>query len=69
MFVGTGRWSYYARPRLGVTQEFTVADVEAALARKRELGQPESIEWVHETTPSLLDGGARARAWTCSRRR
>ena len=38
-----------------MTQEFTVADVGEALARKRELGQPESIEWVHETTPSLLD--------------
>jgi ribosomal protein S18 acetylase RimI-like enzyme len=55
VFVGTGRWSYYARPRLGVTDTFTVADVEAALERKREVGQPESIEWVHETTPSLLD--------------
>ena len=32
-----------------------MADVEAALARKRELGQSESVEWVHETTPSLLD--------------
>ena len=54
MFVGTGSWSYYARPRLGLEHEFTVADIEAAAARKRELGQPESFEWVHETTPSLL---------------
>jgi len=54
VFIGTGRWSYYARPRLGVTDEFTVEDVQAALARKREVGQPESVEWVHETTPSLL---------------
>jgi ribosomal protein S18 acetylase RimI-like enzyme len=55
VFVGTGSWSYYARPRLGVTAAITAADVEEALARKRELGQPESVEWVHETTPSLLD--------------
>jgi GNAT superfamily N-acetyltransferase len=60
VFVGTGQWSYYARPRLGVTDEFTVADVEAALARKLQLGQPESIEWVHETTPSLLDAARAA---------
>jgi GNAT superfamily N-acetyltransferase len=58
VFVGTGAWSYYARPRLGLEHDYTVADIEAALARKRELGQPESIEWVHETTPSLL-GAAR----------
>jgi ribosomal protein S18 acetylase RimI-like enzyme len=58
VFVGTGAWKYYARPRLGLTYDFTVPDIDAALARKRELGQPESIEWVHETTPSLL-GAAR----------
>jgi ribosomal protein S18 acetylase RimI-like enzyme len=54
VFVGTGSWSYYARPRLGLEHSFTVADVSAAMARKRELGQSESVEWVHETTPSLL---------------
>ena len=54
VFVGTGEWSYYARPRLGLEHSFTVADLEAAAARKRELGQPENFEWVHETTPSLL---------------
>lgn len=60
VFVGTGGWSYYARPRLGSAHEFTVADVEAATARKRELGQPENIEWVHETTPSLLPAAREA---------
>jgi ribosomal protein S18 acetylase RimI-like enzyme len=60
VFVGTGSWSYYARPSLGVTRAFTVADIEAALARKRELGQPESIEWVDETTPSLLSAARSA---------
>jgi predicted N-acetyltransferase YhbS len=54
VFAGTGPWNYYARPRLGLEHEYTVEDVRAALARKRELGQPESMEWVHDTTPSLL---------------
>jgi ribosomal protein S18 acetylase RimI-like enzyme len=45
---------YYARPRLGLTDPVTRADVDAARARQRELDLPESIEWVHDTTPSLL---------------
>jgi GNAT superfamily N-acetyltransferase len=61
VFVGTGAWNYYARPRLGLEHDYTVEDVQAALARKRELGQPESIEWVHETTPSLLSAVREAR--------
>src|SRR4051794_3309810 len=48
-------WPYYARPRLGLSQEFTADDVVAVRARQRQLGAPESLEWVHETTPSLLD--------------
>ncbi len=60
VFAGTGAWSYYARPRLGLEHDYTVADIEAALARKRELGQSESIEWVHETTPSLLPAAREA---------
>jgi GNAT superfamily N-acetyltransferase len=60
VFVGTGAWNYYARPRLGLEHDYTVEDVQAALARKRELGQPESIEWVHEMTPSLLDAARAA---------
>jgi ribosomal protein S18 acetylase RimI-like enzyme len=54
LFVGTGPWPYYARPRLGLEHEFTRSDVEAVRARQRELGVPEAFEWVHETTPSLL---------------
>ena len=54
LFVGTGAWPYYARPRLGLEHEFTAADVEAVRVRQRELGVPEAFEWVHETTPSLL---------------
>jgi hypothetical protein len=52
VFVGTGVWPYYARPRLDT---FTVADIEAVRSRQRELGVPEAFEWVHETTPGLLD--------------
>jgi GNAT superfamily N-acetyltransferase len=55
LFLGEpGGWTFYARPRLGGTDPFTVVDVKAALARLREEGLPEAIEWVHETTPDLL---------------
>ena len=54
LFAGTGPWPYYARPRLGSEQQFTADDVRQVQARQRELAQPEAIEWVHETTPSLL---------------
>lgn len=47
-------WDYYARPRLGLDGEVTVADVDAVRARQRELGVPEAMEWVHDTTPGLL---------------
>ena len=48
-------WDYYARPRLGFAGEITRADVDAVRRRQRELGVAENIEWVHQTTPSLLD--------------
>ena len=47
-------WPYYARPRLGLDRDVTADDVRALLARMDELGLPRAIEWVHETTPSLL---------------
>lgn len=47
-------WPFYARPRLGLVAEVTADDVAAVRARQAELGLPPSIEWVHETTPSLL---------------
>jgi ribosomal protein S18 acetylase RimI-like enzyme len=53
LFVGTGAWPYYARPRLGLQEECTAADVEAVRRRQRELNVPETFEWVDETTPSL----------------
>ncbi len=53
-------WPYYARPRLGLSVDITVDDVAAVLARQEELGQPKSLEWVHETTPSLRDAARAA---------
>jgi GNAT superfamily N-acetyltransferase len=47
-------WPFYARPRLGLDRAVTSGDVHAVLARQAELGLPPHLEWVHETTPSLL---------------
>lgn len=56
LFLGEpGGWTYYARPRLGGDGAFTPDDVTAAVARLGELGLPQSVEWVHESTPALLD--------------
>jgi ribosomal protein S18 acetylase RimI-like enzyme len=53
LFVNAGPgWPYYARPSLGATA-FTADDVTRVRARQRELGVPESFEWVAETTPAL----------------
>ena len=54
LFVSTGAWPYYARPRLGLEHDFTVEEIETVRVRQRELGIPEAFEWVHEVTPSLL---------------
>jgi GNAT superfamily N-acetyltransferase len=51
---------YYARPRLGLVEAVAEADVVAVRARQRELGVPEAVEWVHQTTPSLLDAARSA---------
>jgi GNAT superfamily N-acetyltransferase len=53
LFISQGPWPYYARPRLGVTEAFTAADVDAVRARQRALHLPETFQWVHETAPSL----------------
>lgn len=60
VFVSHGGWPYYARPRLGLDSPVSPDDVTSLLARLRELGVPESIEWVHETTPSLRDAAVAA---------
>ena len=52
LFVAERGWPYYARPRLGAGR-VSSEDVVAALQRQRGLGVPQSLEWVHETTPSL----------------
>lgn len=48
-------WPFYARPRLGLDVPFTAADVQRVRVRQREVGAPEALEWVLETTPSVLD--------------
>jgi GNAT superfamily N-acetyltransferase len=56
LFLGEpGGWTYYARPRLGGHDPFTPDTVTAAVARLGEVGLPQAVEWVHETTPALLD--------------
>ncbi|MFJ6196416.1 GNAT family N-acetyltransferase [Micromonospora sp. NPDC092111] len=55
LFVRDGDgWPFYARPRLDATEPPSLADVNVVRERQRELGQPETFEWVHETTPELL---------------
>ncbi|MER7763003.1 GNAT family N-acetyltransferase [Streptomyces sp. NPDC097619] len=54
LFVQEGEgWPYYARPTLGADAPVTAADVLRVRERQRELGVPESFEWVAETTPGL----------------
>lgn len=47
-------WPFYARPSLGYDGPCTAAQVTVVRERQRELGVPESLEWVHETSPTLL---------------
>jgi ribosomal protein S18 acetylase RimI-like enzyme len=55
LFVREGAgWPFYARPRLDATDAPSLADITAVRERQRELGLPEALEWVHETTPDLL---------------
>ncbi len=53
-------WPYYARPRLGLTAPVSADDVRRVCTRQRELGLPRALEWVHETTPSLLTAAREA---------
>jgi ribosomal protein S18 acetylase RimI-like enzyme len=53
LFVATTGFPFYARPRLGLKTPVMPADVDAVRDRQRELGIPEALEWVVETTPSL----------------
>lgn len=48
-------WDYYARPRHGLRAAVNRDHVDVVRARQRDLGVPENLEWVHETTPTLLE--------------
>ncbi|WNV89503.1 GNAT family N-acetyltransferase [Umezawaea sp. Da 62-37] len=50
---------YYARPAFP-GGEPTAADLRAVRERQRELGVSQAFEWVHETTPGMLDVVERA---------
>ncbi len=54
LFIREGQgWPFYARPALGWSGAVSAADVNRVRARQRELGIPESFEWVAETAPAL----------------
>ncbi|MFD5424423.1 GNAT family N-acetyltransferase [Streptomyces sp. NPDC127084] len=54
LFVREGQgWPYYARPALGSAAVPSADDVDRVRTRQRELGVPESFEWMAETAPGL----------------
>ncbi len=53
LFVSTGAWPYYARPRLGHIGPFSASDVKTVWNRQEELAVPVSFEWVGEVSPGL----------------
>ncbi|MFD5474291.1 GNAT family N-acetyltransferase [Streptomyces sp. NPDC127105] len=54
LFIREGQgWPFYARPTLGWSGAVSAAEVNRVRARQRELGIPESFEWVAETAPAL----------------
>lgn len=59
LFVGTGPWSYYARPRLGATV-VDPQDIERACARMSDLNVPQAFEWVADTTKSMRSAASRS---------
>jgi ribosomal protein S18 acetylase RimI-like enzyme len=55
LFVPEGSaWPYYARPKRGGPRP-TVDDVRRVRERQRELGEPESFEWIAEVSPGLIE--------------
>jgi len=61
LFVATGAWPYYARPRLGANADTATAhDIGNVLARQHELGVPQAFECVDEITPGLTATAASA---------
>ncbi|MGP3922465.1 GNAT family N-acetyltransferase [Streptomyces sp. 8N616] len=54
LFIREGQgWPFYARPALRWSGAVSAADVTRVRVRQRELGVPESFEWIAETTPAL----------------
>ncbi|MEU2602472.1 GNAT family N-acetyltransferase [Streptomyces hirsutus] len=54
LFIREGQgWPFSARSTLGWSGSVSAADVHRVRARQRELGIPESFEWVAETAPAL----------------
>ncbi len=53
LFVSTGAWPYYARPRQGHAGTSTATDVMAVRVRQEELDVPVSFEWIDEVSPGL----------------
>lgn len=54
LFIREGQgWPFSARPTLGWSGSVSAVDVNRVRARQRELGIPESFEWVAETAPTL----------------
>jgi GNAT superfamily N-acetyltransferase len=55
LFIADSGWPYYARPSRSASGEAGIDDVHRVLARQRELGVPQAIEWVDDLAPSLAD--------------
>ncbi len=61
LFVREGPgWPLYARPTPGRSGAVSAADVTRVRVRQRELGAPESFEWVAETAPGLREAAEEA---------
>ncbi|MBO1753581.1 GNAT family N-acetyltransferase [Allobranchiibius sp. CTAmp26] len=50
----------YARPRLGYAHPISTVEVRRMLDFQRAIGVPRALEWVHETTPTLLSSAREA---------
>lgn len=55
-------WPYYARPTPGCTP-IVASDLDRLVSEQRALDVPHTIEWVHESTPSLCEV-VEAAGWT-----
>lgn len=55
LFVRDGAgWPFYARPRPGAPTPPSAADITGVRQRQRDLGLPETFEWLHDLHPDLL---------------